>query len=837
MRITHLKQEQAIHAVIKSLDALPVMALANDIIQALLESDVMLHAEPGAGKSTALPIALLLSGLFTGKIILLEPRRLAALSVATRLASHLGEKPGQRVGLRMRSDTRVSADTRLEVVTEGVLTRMLQADPALQDVSLVIFDEFHERSLHADLGLALCREVQQVLRDDLRLLLMSATLDADYLQRAASKLKPFHCSVRQHPVEVAYLGDHKEPLLQRVVHAVLVALSDHAGDILVFLPGIAEITRAEVMLQAKISDPAITLHILHGSVNSAAQQQATKPAVDGKRRIILSTSLAETSITIDGVRVVIDSGLERRGQLDTHTGGQRLETVTASQASARQRAGRAGRTAPGVCYRLWSEISHARRPLHWQPEILRADLAPLLMEVSLWGSRNINELPWLELPPAAGVSRAADLLERLDIRQDGQLTRHGQNVASLPVHPRLGHMLLWAAEHGVAEQACAMAVCVEEQNRQFSQVDLAGSLSRRVSPTAQRRISQLRSITSGAINPVSAHATAPSMPVVLAQAFPDWIARQRHSQPGCFVLACGAEAWLDANDPLAHSPWLVIAQLGGTGVRARIIKAIRLDIDELEQFAAELFTAADNLEWDNREQRVLATHRLMLGQLVVREQPMQSIDDHQRAMALLSGIRSLGIECLPWNDACRDWQARVIRVHGLLDANAANSWPQVNDAQLMGQLEHWLLPFIQGVATLKALRKLDLKQALESMLDYQQQRLLDTWLPSHYTVPSGSRIRLDYTKPGNPVLSVRLQEMFGCTTNPQLADGRLPLTVELLSPARRPVQVTEDLANFWSNSYPAVKKEMAGRYPKHVWPDNPQAAAPTSRAKPRKPAK
>ncbi|MDB3935853.1 ATP-dependent helicase HrpB, partial [Granulosicoccus sp.] len=454
-----------------------------------------------------------------------------------------------------------------------------------------------------------------------------------------------------------------------------------------------------------------------------------------------------------------------------------------------------------------------------------------------WGSRDLNELPWLDLPPAAGVSRAADLLQRLGVRQDGQLTRHGQAVALLPVHPRLGHMLLWAAQRGVAEKACAMAVCVEEQNRQLSQVDLAGSLTRRVSPTVQRRISQLRSMLGGEVDMTNANMAGPSTPVVLAQAFPDWIARQRTGQPGCFVLACGAEVTLDANDPLAHSPWLVIAQLGGSGVRARIIKAISLDIDELEQFAAELFSTIDNLEWDNREQRVLATCRTTLGHLVVREQPMQSIDDHQRAMALLSGIRNLGIDCLPWNDACRDWQARVIRVHGLLDANAANRWPRVNDTGLMEKLEDWLLPYVQGMATLKALRKLDLKQALESLLDYQQKRLLDTWLPSHYTVPSGSRIRLDYTKPGNPVLSVRLQEMFGCTTNPRLADGRLPLTVELLSPARRPVQVTEDLANFWTNSYPAVKKEMAGRYPKHVWPDDPRAAAPTSRAKPRKPAK
>ena len=846
---------QANQAAISGVGALPVMALAEDVIHALVEGDVMLHAEPGAGKSTALPLAILLSNKFSGRIILLEPRRLAALSVATRLASHLGEKPGQRIGLRMRSDTRISAATRLEVVTEGVLTRLLQTDPELQDVSLVIFDEFHERSLQADLGFALCREVQQVLRDDLRMLLMSATLDAEYLLRIVKQLTPFHCAVRQHPVDVIYLGDHKQPVIQRVAHAVQTAVDEQEGDILVFLPGIAEITRVAALLQARIHDPDTAVHILHGSISSDAQQKATQAAVSHKRRIILSTSLAETSITIDGVRVVIDSGLERRGRLDTHTGGQQLETVTASQASATQRAGRAGRTAPGVCYRLWSETGHTRRPLHWQPEILRADLAPLLIEVSLWGTRDLSELPWLEEPPAAGVSRAADLLERLGIRIDEQLTRHGRQVAALPMHPRLGHMLLWANNHGVAEQACYLAVCVEEHNRSAAEVDLAALLSRRVPSSVQRRIAQLRSTLRSTSNESSSHSESPSMSIVLAQAYSDWVARQRPGQPGCYVLACGAEATLDVNDALAHSPWLVIAQLGGSAARPRIFKAMSLDIAELEHFAPELFAQTNSLEWDAREQRVLAEHRLMLGNLIVREQPMQNIDDNERATALLQGIRSLGADCLPWNDVCRDWQARVLRMRDLLTVDSANTepanshsvttnsananvdseWPQVSDTHLIAHLEHWLLPYIYGMSSLKALRKLNLKQALDSLLDYEQQKLLATWLPEHYTVPSGSRVRLDYQKPGNPVLSVRLQEMFGCTTNPHVANGRLPLTVELLSPARRPVQVTEDLANFWTNSYPAVKKDLAGRYPKHVWPDDPRSATPTARAKPRKP--
>lgn len=811
--------------------SLPVLALAEDIAEALSAGNVLLRAEPGAGKSTGLPLALLLSARFGGKIILLEPRRLAARSVAERLASHLGEKLGQRVGLRMRGDTRVSAQTQLEVVTEGVLTRLLQDDPLLEGVGLVIFDEFHERSLHADFGLALCLEVQQALRDDLRLLLMSATLQTDEIQRHLGAARQFHCSVRQHSVDTIWVGEQREPLASRVAGTVLKALAEREGDVLVFLPGVAEINRTASVLQPRLGVDQV-LHRLHSGVGAAEQRQATAPATTQVRRVILATSLAETSITIDGVRVVVDSGLERRGRIDSNTGAQRLETVMASQASATQRAGRAGRTSAGCCYRLWNEEGHARRAAHWQPEILRADLAPLLLELGLWGATGDSELPWLEVPPPASLSRAADLLARLGLWDEGQLTAHGRAVAALPLHPRLGHMLSWAAHKGGLEQAARLAVWLEEQPRNAEGVDLEPVLKQSLPAPLQRRVAQLTRLLAASVR--TSASSAPSPAILLAQAYPDWIAQRRPGEPGRLLLACGAGALIDAQDPLAHSPWLVVAQLGGTGSQARVFKALPLDIDELRAHSPELFATLSHLDWDERLQRVLAERRVMLGSLLVDARPMIDISDTDRASALLAGIRSQGVDCLPWNDDCREWQARVQRMRELSPSGTVGEYPAVDDESLMQQLDHWLLPWLTGMGTMKALRQLDLHKTLSSLLDYQQQVLMDEWLPRRYTVPSGSKISLSYVQSGNPVLSVRLQEMLGCAENPTIANGRIALKVELLSPARRPVQVTEDLANFWTSSYPAVKKEMAGRYPRHVWPDDPLTAQPTTHAKRRK---
>lgn len=805
------------------------MALANELARTLSVRDVLLRAEPGAGKSTGLPLALLLSGEIHGKIILLEPRRLAARSVAQRLASHLGEKVGQRVGLRMRSDTRVSKETQLTVVTEGVLTRLLQEDPTLDGIGLVVFDEFHERSLHADLGLALCLEVQQALRDDLRLLLMSATLDADSIHTQLNNLQPFHCPVRQHPVEIIWMGEKSEPLAQRIAQGVLTAIENHDGDVLVFLPGVAEINRAAKILQPRL-DGSAELHQLHSGVSLDAQLKATMPATVGIRRVILATSLAETSITIDGVRVVVDSGLERRGRIDTTTGAQRLETVMASQASATQRAGRAGRTSAGVCYRLWSEAGHTRRSAHWQPEIFRADLAPVLLELGLWGASQSDDLPWLDAPPSASAARAEALLTRLGVWKHGRLTQHGRAVAALPVHPRLGHMLCWAAAAGDARVAARLAVLLEEHIRGANSVDLEPSLSRALPSSLQRRADQLER----SVKVVATQQCSPSAAALSAQAYPDWIAQRRPGDAGKFLLACGAGVIIDSEDALAHSQWLSVAQLGGAGSQLRIFKALTLNIEELQRVSPELFDTVNHLDWDDKQQRVLAEHRLMIGSLVVSTKPMQNIGNSDKATALLAGIRKLGIGCLPWNEDCREWQARVMRMRKLSPSVQDNDWPDVDDDALFKRLDEWLTPWLNGIGSMKALKQLDLYKPLNAMLDYHQQALMDEWLPLRYTVPSGSKIRLRYAQAGEPVLSVKLQELLGCAQNPSIANGQIVLKIEFLSPARRPIQVTTDLVNFWSNSYEAVKKEMKGRYPKHDWPDDPLTAVPTAYAKRRK---
>jgi len=822
--------QRLIHTLPDAVADLPVMALANDIVEALSTRDLLLRAEPGAGKSTGLPLALLLGDTLGGRILLLEPRRLAARSVAARLASHLGEKTGQRIGLRMRDDTRVSEHTRLTVVTEGVLTRILQDDPELTGISLVIFDEFHERSLHADVGLALTLEVQQALRRDLRLLLMSATLDAAPLSERLKDVAHFQCAVRQHPVDILWAGESSAALDVRVPNTVLKALDEHVGDVLVFLPGVAEILRCARRLQPRLPT-AVDVHVLHSGVGAAEQRIATAPALPGRRRVILSTSLAETSITIDGVRIVVDSGLERRGTIDSATGGQRLETVMASQASATQRAGRAGRTSPGWCYRLWSESGHARRAAHWQAEIHRADLAPLVLELAVWGAASVDELAWLEPPPPASIARAQGLLKQLGLWRDGQPTSAGRTVAALPVHPRLGHLLVRGAAEGAGHLACRMVAVLDDRTPGARSVDLEPLFNATLTDNQERRARQLQRLLGSGI---TARRSVPAA-VLLAEAYPDWIAQRRPGHTPTYQLACGAGVVMAADDPLAHAPWLVVAELGGTGQQLRIFKAMALDIDELQHFTPDCIDAVKHIDWDDRQQRVVAEHRRMLGQLVISKRPVQDMSDEERASSLLDGIRRLGLSCLPWDATCREWQARVMRMNSLtIDGQASarpGAFPEVGDEALMVSLDDWLLPWLSGVGSIKGLQQLNLHQALKAMLDYRQQKHLDEWLPTRYTVPSGSRIALSYLQPDAPVLSVRLQEMFGCAENPAVANGRIALKVELLSPANRPVQITTDLKNFWANSYPGVKKDMAGRYPKHVWPDDPMNAQPTTRTR------
>ena len=809
--------------------SLPIADVVGEVISALEKGNVLLSAEPGAGKSTGLPLSLLSNASPANKIVLLEPRRLAAIGVAERLAAQLGEPVGQQIGLRMRGKTIVSALTRLEVVTEGVLTRMLQADPLLEGVGLVIFDEFHERSLNADLGLALCREVQQALREDLRLLLMSATLDVAELVASMAPIQQISSTGRSYPVEVFWLGNSKEALIERVCKVVIMALTDQEGDVLVFLPGVAEIEKAARLLQPRL-DPKIRLFRLHGRADSKTQREATAPRTPYSRRVILSTSIAETSLTIDGVRVVIDTGLERRGRVDSNTGAQRLETVMASQASATQRAGRAGRTAAGVCYRLWSHSEHSRRAKSWQAEILRSELSQLLIETGAWGASDIMALPWLEPPPGASVNRAEKLLSRLGLWQDGRLTGHGKLVAELPVHPRLGHMMVWAAERGAADLACKLVVLLEDTGWKTNTTDLESHIRQAVSQRSERRLTQLKKLLRNQPSKLG----TPPLAVLIAQAYPDWIGQRRAGNEPRYVLSCGAGAFVPSVDPQAQTSWLAIASMGGAAKESRVFLAAQLDVDELEAWSPNLFEYQNHLDWDVRQERVVAERQKMLGRILVQSKPITDISGEDKARALLAGIKRTGIDCLPWTQECREWQARVTRISKLDQMNSGAElpeWPKVDDESLVENLESWLLVWLNGKSSLKSVMQLDLLAILSAMLDYQQQSALDRLLPERFVVPSGSKIRLRYATENQPVLAVKLQEMFGATGNPAVADGAIVLKVELLSPARRPVQVTTDLANFWTNSYPAVKKDLAGRYPKHDWPDDPLRARPTAYAK------
>ena len=760
---------------------------------------------------------------------MLEPRRLAAIGVAERLAQQLGEPLGQQIGLRMRGQTTVSSNTALEVVTEGVLTRMLQADPLLEGVGLVIFDEFHERSLNADLGLALCREVQQELRPDLRLLLMSATLDSTELGEALAPIKQITCAGRTYPVDIVWLGASRDELSRRVAAAIGTALVEQPGDVLVFLPGLAEIEKTAKLVESRL-EAGVVLYRLHGRADRETQRAATAPAAAQSRRVILSTSIAETSLTIDGVRVVIDAGLERRGRVERNTGAVRLETVMASQASATQRAGRAGRTAAGVCYRLWSQSEHSGRAISWQAEIMRADLSTVLLETGQWGASDINALPWLTPPPAASISRAETLLAALGVWRDGRLTEHGAQVAQLPVHPRLGHMLLWAAEHGAAELACTLAVLLEDGVSTANSADLDVHIRRPLPRFKDRRRQQLLKLMDNQQPPGG----APGLAVLIAQAYPDWIARRRPGRDARYQLSCGAGAFVASVDPLAQTQWLPIADMGGAGKEARVFLGSALVVGELETWAPDLFEIRNRHGWDDQQERVVAEQQKLLGELIVEAKATSDLSSQEKAVALLDGVRQRGIECLPWTQDCREWQVRV-QLMQKLDVDTESHWPAVDNANLAANLEEWLLVWLDGKSSLKALVQLNLLEVLNAMLSYEQQQALNEMLPERYTVPSGSNIRLRYDQGDLPVLSVKLQEMFGCVDNPSIANGRINLKVELLSPARRPVQVTADLANFWSNSYPEIKKEMAGRYPKHNWPADPIAARPTAYAKPRKP--
>ncbi|WP_166360415.1 ATP-dependent helicase HrpB [Pseudomonas akapageensis] len=839
--------------------SLPIDAVLPALRQALAERhETVLEAPPGAGKTTRVPLALLDEPWLAGQsILMLEPRRLAARAAAERLASELGEKVGETVGYRIRLESKVGPATRIEVVTEGILTRRLQEDPALEGVGLLIFDEFHERSLDADLALALTLNGRELFRDQqpLKVLLMSATLEGERLSSLLDDAPVISSEGRMYPVTQRWgrpfqIGEYIEP---RVIDCVLQALDEEPGSLLVFLPGQAEIRRVHQQLLESLGERSdILLCPLHGELDLSAQRAAIEPAPPGTRKVVLATNIAETSLTIDGVRVVIDAGLARVPRFDPGSGMTRLDTQRISRASATQRAGRAGRLEPGVCYRLWSEAQHEQLAAYGSAEILQADLAGLALQLARWGVTPM-QLRWLDVPPAAAYAQALDLLTRLGALTPGAhntLTAHGQAMAELPAHPRIAHLLLRGQDLGLANMACDVAALLGERDiLRGAGADLHSRLAllsgeSRAARGGQGGVQRARQLARQYRGYLRGKATAavadPDHPrwlgALLALAYPDRVAQQRGAGGAQYRLANGRAAQFGDVDALMKEPWLVVADLGSRqGQREeRIYLAAEFDPTLFDGVLAEQVSTLDLLDWDEREGVLRAERQRKVGELVLSSEPLTGLDESARTRALLNLVRRKGLELLPWTPELRQWQARVTLLRQLdLSAGQHSEWPDVSDTALLASLEDWLQPYLGKVTRLSHFAQLDLSSILRNHLPWPLPQRLDEWAPAHLLVPSGSSIRLDYSEQP-PILAVRLQELFGLAQTPRIAGGRQEVKLHLLSPARRPVQVTQDLANFWRTTYAEVKKDLKGRYPKHYWPDDPLVAEATARAKPRK---
>ena len=836
---------------------LPIDDVLPELRDALRERpEAVLQAPTGAGKTTRVPLALLDEPWLDGdRILMLEPRRLAARAAARRMAQTLGERAGQTVGYRVRQDTRVSSQTRIEVVTEGVLTRMIQDDPSLEGVGCVIFDEFHERNLQADLGLALALETQSVLRPDLRLLVMSATLDVGPIAELLDHAPLIESEGRSYPVDVHYADDQPKDRIEDAVAAtVRDVLHEEPGDVLVFLPGAGEIRRTTSNLEGTVPED-VDLHPLFGNLPPKKQDAAIEPSPEGRRKVVLATDIAETSLTIDGIRVVVDSGLRRTPRFDPQSGMTQLETVKISKASADQRKGRAGRTQPGVCVRLWTRHTHQHLKAHTPPEIVDADLAPLALELALWGVQDPAELRWLDPPPEAPYDQARDLLHRLGaLDDDGTITDHGREMASLGLHPRLAHMLVQGQTLGEGPVACDLAALLSERDifkgqGQAPDVDL------------RLRLEALRRLRRGD-RPTPNHARTYVVPygparrvesmgehwrkklgvdrnakgdieacgLLTAFAYPDRIAQGRDGQAGRFRLQNGRFAELPSPQLLSDADYVVAAHVGGRGRENRIFLAAPIDEDDLVEYFGHHITEETHIAWDADAQLVRARHRETLGALVLKDGPLPDPDPTAMAKAMVEGVRQEGLDLLRWTKNARQLQNRIVFLHTQLPDE---DWPDVRDDALMETVDEWLTPHVYGMKRAEDLQDLHVTQLLQDMLTWEQRNRLDDLAPTHIEVPSGFNRPIDYSDPEAPVLAVRLQEMFGQTETPRIAGGRVPLTLHLLSPAQRPVQITQDLANFWANTYHEVRKDMRGRYSKHYWPEDPLTATPTHTTKAR----
>jgi ATP-dependent helicase HrpB len=837
------------------MNRLPIEDVLPQLRQVLAQySNALLTAPPGAGKTTRVPLALLDEPWLAGhKLLLLEPRRLAAKAAAHRMAGMLGESVGGAVGYRMRLDTNVGYKTRIEVVTEGVLTRLLVKNPELEEYGAILFDEFHERSLQADAGLALALETQRLVRPGLRLLVMSATLNCGPVSDLLGGAPVIACEGRLFAVDTHYLDRPLTGSIEAaVVQCIRRALSRDSGSLLVFLPGMAEIRRVERALLAAALGTDVVIAPLHGDLPQAAQDRAIAPAMPGKRKVVLATSIAETSVTIDGIRVVIDAGQLRAPRFDARSGLTRLETTKVTQDSADQRRGRAGRLEPGTCYRLWTEPEHQTLAARRSPEILDADLCSLLLDLAQWGVSDPSELSWLTPPPSGTVAQARELLTRLGaFDATGRLTPHGRQMADLPLHPRLAHMLLRSVPLDCARVACELAALLSERDvlrtavgRQADvrlRLDLlyerrapAGGESadrhaiERITRTARHWEQQLQRIVG--IRLIKKGGDLDQVGRLLSIAYPDRIAQRQKSSEARYLLSNGRGALFAEPDPLAAEPYLVIPELDAGRQWARIDLAAPVSQADIEELYAGDVQESEAVAWDEQAGAVRAARQRRFWALVLTDDALSDPDPSLIAAALMEGVRKAGLQTLAWTPELQDWRMRVRFLRRLEGKDSL--WPDLSDEYLVETLEEWLGPSVLGMTTLERVQRMDLGRSLRALLTREQHHALDRLAPTHVVVPSGSHIRVNYAE-DIPVLAVRLQEMFGCKDTPRIVNGTVPVMLHVLSPAKRPVQVTRDLASFWANAYPEVRKELRGRYPKHHWPDDPLAAPPTAKSKKR----